>query len=95
MSAEQLAAILGSILSIAFQVIPGLKAWFDGLNADLKRLVIVGLLLVTAAGYYGLACLGLVGGVECTSAGAWAMFEFWAIAAVSNQVTYLLTKKHE
>lgn len=94
MNAEQLALITGTVLSIALQIIPGLKDWFGGLTADIKRIFIIGLLAVTAAGIFGLSCLGILDSVTCNAAGAWAMFEYWALAAVANQVAYQFIRKH-
>ena len=94
MSAEQLAIITGSVLSIAFQIIPGLKDWFEPLSSDLKRLVIIGFLAVVAAAIYGLSCTPILDYVACTSDGAWLMFEYWAAAAIANQVTYQFIRKH-
>ena len=95
MNAEQLSLIAGTVLSIALQIIPGLKDWFGGLSADIKRLFIVGVLAVTALGVFGLSCLGILDSVVCDASGAWAMFEFWALAAVANQVAYQFIRKHD
>ena len=93
MNAEQLSLVTGMVLSIGLQIIPGLKDWFDKLTADLKRLIIVALLAVVAAAIFGLSCLNVIHEVACTSAGAWLMFEYFALAAVANQVTYKLIRR--
>ena len=66
MSAELLSTIAGAILSLLFSYVPGLSGWYQklGENGDgvdggtARRLFMLGLLVLTAAGAYGLACSG-------------------------------------
>ena len=56
MTAEQIAAIAGAILSLAFSYIPGLRQKYEPLSAEVKRLVMLGLLVLVVAGVFALAC---------------------------------------
>ena len=95
MEANLLASVSGVVLSLAFSYIPGLKGWFDGIKPDYKRLVMLGALLLTAAGTYGLACIGRFSGISCDMDGIWQLIEAFVFAAVANQSAYALTPKGE
>lgn len=95
MSSELLAAVSGVVLSLAFSYIPGLRGWFDNLKPDYKRLTMLGVLLLSAAGAYGLACIGRYGVVTCDVDGIWQLVEVFIYAAVANQSAYALTPKGE
>lgn len=91
MTAEQLSALAGVILSLAFSYLPGLAPWFDKLETTVKRLVMALLLLVVAAGAFGLSCAGVVDAATCTQAGAWSLLNVFVAALVANQATYLIS----
>ena len=97
MTAEQLIAIAGAILSLAFSYIPGLKTRYEPLSDELKRLVMLGLLVLVVAGVFGLACsrfgayLGLT--VACDEPGLVALVWSLVVAVMANQSTYLITPK--
>jgi len=58
MSANTLSLIAGAALSLAFSYIPGLREDFELLDPTEKRLVMLGLLLVTTVAVEIMACLG-------------------------------------
>ena len=97
MTAEQLIAIAGAILSLAFSYIPGLKARYEPLSDEMKRLVMLGLLVLVVAGVFGLACsrfgtyLGIA--VACDEPGLVALVWALVLAIMANQSTYLITPK--
>ena len=97
MTAEQLIAIAGAILSLAFSYIPGLKTRYEPLSDELKRLVMLGLLVLVVAGVFALACsrfgayLGL--SVACNEPGLVALVWSLVVAIMANQSTYLITPK--
>ena len=94
MNAEFLAYIAGIALSLGFSYIPGMNTWYDALDAIAKRLVMAALLLLTAAGVYGLSCWGVISGyVECTQAGLVATIGFFIDALIANQAAYLISPK--
>jgi hypothetical protein len=97
MTAEQLIAIAGAILSLAFSYIPGLKTRYEPLSDELKRLVILELLALVVAGVFGLACsrfgayLGLT--MACDEPGLVALVWSLVVAVMANQSIYLITPK--
>jgi len=92
MTAELLSSIAGIVLSLLFSYVPPFKSWFDNLEGNYKRLIMLGALAVTAGGAYGLACLGLFGvGITCDMAGALGLVELFIVAAIANQSAYALS----
>ena len=93
MTAEQLAVIAGVVLSLVFSYVPGAKDWFEKLEGNTKRFVMLGALFVVAAGIFGLSCTPLYSYVTCDFAGAWQMLWVFVVAAIGNQTAYQLTPK--
>ena len=97
MNAEQLTVIAGAILSLAFSYIPGLKTRYEPLSAEMKRLVMLGLLLLVVAGVFGLACsrfgayLSEAGiKVPCDEPGLVGLVWSLVLAVMANQSTHLI-----
>ena len=93
MNAELLASVSGIVLSLAFSYIPGLNSKFGALEGDKKRLVMLGVLFLTALGFLGLSCIGRYSGVTCDVDGAWNVLKVFIYAAIGNQAAYALTPK--
>jgi hypothetical protein len=105
MNAEQLTIIAGAILSLAFSYIPGLKTSYaapsaEPLSAEMKRLVMLGLLLLVVAGVFGLACsrfgayLSEAGiKVPCDEPGLVGLVCSLVLAVMANQSTHLITPR--
>lgn len=97
MNAETLTAIAGVILSLAFSYLPGMRRRYEALDGTAKRLVMLALLTVTAAGCYALACtpyaapLGIE--VRCDAGGAVMLLRLLLSAAIANQAAYSLTPR--
>ena len=92
MNAEVLASTAGIVLSLLFSYVPKFKDWFDALDGNSKRLIMLGSLFVTAAGVFGLSCTGKFDiAVVCDLDGALGMFELFVWAAVANQTAYKLS----
>jgi len=95
LTAEQLSAIAGVVLSLAFSYIPGVRDWFDGLMPTIKRLIMAGLLLAVALGAFGLGCAGVLGQlggqVGCDQAGAIDLVTAFLAALVANQAAYAIS----
>ena len=97
MNAEQLTGLAGAILSLAFSYIPGLKTRYEPLSAEMKRLVMLGLLLLVVAGVFGLACsrfgayLSEAGiKVPCDEPGLVGLVCSLVLAVMANQSTHLI-----
>ena len=92
MTVEQLALAAGTVLSLLFSYVPKFKDWFDKLEGNEKRLIMLASLFVTAAGIFGLACTGKFDiAVACDLDGALGMFELFILAAIANQAAYKLS----
>ena len=93
MTADELSAIAGCVLSLAFSYIPGVKGWFDNLQPDQKRGIVALSLVVVALAIFGLSCGGIVATVTCDQPGALGLVEMLIAALVANQATFLLSPK--
>lgn len=93
MTAEELSAIAGVVLSLAFSYVPGVSEWFDGLAKSYKQLLMGALLVIVAGSIFGLACGGVLDVVVCDRAGALGLVKVLIAALIANQSTYLITKK--
>ena len=91
MTAEQLGAIAGVVLSLAFSYIPGVREKFGALETVKKSLVMALMLLGVAAGAFALSCAAIVVSVECSQAGAVGLVNVYLAALVTNQATYMLS----
>jgi len=93
MTAEQLAAITGIVLSLAFSYIPGVKDWFDTLQPGKKQALMGALLIAVAGTVFGLSCSGIISAVSCSQSGAIGLVNVLINALIANQSTYLITRK--
>jgi hypothetical protein len=91
MTVEQLSAIAGIILSLAFSYVPGLSDWYGGQDPAVKRLIMAGLLLVVAVGALVLSCANIIADVECTQAGLLSLIGTFIAALIANQAVYLIS----
>jgi len=96
MDADGLSLIAGAILSLIFSYVPGLNSKFANLQTEYKRLIMLGLVVLTAGGIYGLSCWGFgadIGiSVSCDKTGLFGLLRIVILSAVANQGTYGLTK---
>lgn len=94
MTAEMLSAIAGTILSLLFSYVPGLSDWYKALTETYQRLIMLGLLVLTAAAAFGLACAKWFSvPITCDQTGLEGLLVALFYAATANQVTYRLTKR--
>lgn len=91
MSAQELSALVGTVLSLGLAYIPGLKDLYDKLAAPQKALTMGVLLLVTAAGALVYACYPAEAGLwRCVSANWKLYLEAFFAALIANQSAYML-----
>ena len=93
MNADLLAGMAGVVFSLVFSYFPGLNKWYEPLPSDKKRLIMLASLVVTAAGVFALACFGKYDLVTCEAVGAWALLEYFVLAAIANQAAYQLSPR--
>lgn len=82
--------LAGAALALLFGYVPGLRQWYEALDAVRKAQVMAGLLLLAAGGLYLAACYTPWAAVECTEAGFWQLVELFIAALIANQATYTL-----
>ena len=90
---ELIPYVAGIVLSLLFSYVPKLNAKFEALEGDMKRLIMLGALLVTSAGILGVSCIGWYDIVACDQSGIKSLVEAFVAAAIANQATYMLTPK--
>lgn len=92
MSAEALTQIVAVFLSLAFSYIPGLSDWYGKLTSEVKRLIMLVLLVLTAAAIFGISCAKWIEtGVTCDKAGALGLLQAVLWAIITNQAVYEIT----
>jgi hypothetical protein len=95
MSAESLSLIAGTFLSLVFSYIPGAKDWFKQFEPEIKRLIMLGLILVSAAAVFGLSCMGwgidLGINLSCNRSGLLGLIQQIVIAIIANQSIYAIS----
>ena len=99
MSAESLSLVAGTVLSLTFSYIPGVRNWFIGFDPVIKRLIMLVLLALTAGVIYGLSCLGwgFVWGItlSCDRSGLLGLLEQFVIAIIANQSIFAISPHKE
>ena len=92
-TSELIVGAAGVVLSLVFSYIPGLRTWYAGLKDEIKRLIMLGLLLLTAGAIFGLICYGLIvsGNIACDKNGIIGLVKLFVLALIANQSTYLIT----
>jgi hypothetical protein len=93
MTPELISSIAGILLSLMFSYIPGVNAWYENLEGTYKRLIMLGLLFMVAAGIFGLGCANLISDVACTKEDALRMLQVFITALIANQTTFLVSPK--
>jgi hypothetical protein len=95
MTPETLALIAGVILSLVFSYIPGLNTKFAALASEVKRGIMLGLVVIVGAVAFGLTCAGLGDSfgitLVCTQAGLVELIQSIVLVAIANQATYGLS----
>lgn len=88
----ELAFYAGAVLSLVFSYVPGVKDWYEPLNPTKKRLVMLGLLLLTAVGVLAYQCRG---DGACYTATLETVISAFVSAVIANQAAFALTPKAE
>ena len=97
MTPQALAALASTILSLLFSYIPGFKSWYQPLEATTKRLVMLALVCLSAAGAFGMTCAGwgdqLNLNLTCSPEGALGLFSTLVSALAANQAVFLISPR--
>jgi hypothetical protein len=97
MAAESLSLIAGTVLSLLFSYVPGVKGWFLPLDPQVKRLIMLGLIILSAGTIFGLACLdwGAEFGITlvCNQTGLFSLVRQVVLAIIANQGIYAISPR--
>jgi len=93
MTAERLGAIAGLGLTLIFSYAPGLSVWYEKQSGQVKSLIMLAALVVSAGAIFGLSCYSPWQIVQCTEEAAWGLGEMLFYAIVLNVSSHALTKK--
>lgn len=93
MTTEELVAIVGAILAILFAYVPGFANWFNPLGAEVKRLIMAGLLIAVAGVIFGLSCANILLRVTCDFQGAWGLIIAVLAGIIANQSLFAILPK--
>ena len=95
MSAESLVLIAGAVLALAFAYVPGLSAWYEQLQGQMKAAIMGGLMIVAAVAVFALSCYTsapYAGLPVCEAGLGWRLGEIVMLALLGlagNQGVYL------
>ena len=92
---EVIASLAGALLSLVFSYVPGLSGRFAALQPEHKRLIMAGLMVVVAAGAFGLACFGLLSGLVCDRPGVIQLGWVLVMAITANQAMFQISKRSQ
>ena len=96
MSPEQIAAIVGIVVSLALEYIPVFKDWYNSLPDSQQKLLALGVGFGVVAGAFGLGCWGLMAPYwACSWPGAWDALLVWLAYVLANQATYAIFLKKD
>lgn len=94
LTSDLLALIAGAVLSLGFSYIPGLRTRYAKLDDTTKRGYMAILLLIVAAGLFGLQCTNILFiGIACTHAGAQSIVWIFILALVGNQSAFSISPR--
>jgi hypothetical protein len=97
MSAETLSLITGTLLSLFFSYVPGIHNWYTNFEPIIKRLIMLGLLLLVSVSIYGFSCLGWAAdwgiSITCSKTGLQTLIKQTVLAIIANQSIYSLSPK--
>jgi hypothetical protein len=93
LNAESVSVLLGGLAAIAFDWVPGLSGWFDGLSKSRKQQLILVVLAGLVGGVAFAGCRGWFDtGFACQPSSLPDLLRVLLAAAASNQAIHLLTK---
>jgi hypothetical protein len=95
LTAESLSLTAGTLLSLVFSYVPGAKGWFMQFDPQVKRLIMLGLIIMTACIVFGLACLEWAAefgiSVSCSQSGLFGLVRQAVLAIIANQGIYAIS----
>jgi len=93
MTAEQISAIAGVLLSLFFSYFPKVRDWFDALQPNQKRIVMLGIMAAVILALFGGSCVKLVNAFACTWIGAGDALWLFVLCVIANQSAYAISPR--
>ena len=95
MTADTISGAAAVLWAVIFAYLPKLNTKFAVLDETYKRLIMLGILAITAGGAYGLACAGWLTALfsttlTCDQAGLQTVIRAFILAVIANQGTYMI-----
>jgi hypothetical protein len=92
--------IVGAVFSIVADIFPGFSTWFETKSKNVKRWVMLSLLLAVSGAIFGLNCWVVTAPiivkyvlVTCSEAGFLDLVEVFVLTIIGNQAAFLLLPK--
>jgi hypothetical protein len=95
MTAQSLALVAGSVISLVFEYVPGVQSWYNELTDKAQRLVMLFVLLLVPTAALGFTCIGWYEYFPCSAVGIKEAIEMFVAAVLANQTTYALILKKD
>jgi len=89
---NMLSAAVGILASLLFSYVPGLRVWYAKLSDGYKRLVMLVVIVVSAALLAASSCLNLWPAITCNKSGFMKVGEAVLYCLIANQSTYLISQ---
>ena len=86
-------AVLGVVVSLLFEYVPGLSGWYNGLKDEYQQLFMLGVLALVVGGAFGLSCADWEYFYTCDQLGAKDAIYAFVGALVGSQGAYLISPK--
>lgn len=93
MTSNELSALAGVLLSLAFSYLPGLRTWYADQSPEVRSLVMLVALLSAGLLAFAVSCSGIQQVVACSEPGVKSLLVAFGSAAAANVTTYTLTKR--
>lgn len=91
-TAEFIAGAAGALISLIFSYLPGLRTWYAEKSATFKRLFMLGVVVLTSAGIFGLGCANILStNLVCSKQGILQLAIVIGTALITNQSVFVIT----
>lgn len=90
---ELIGAAAGTLLSVLFAYIPGVKPWFEALPGVNKRLVLFAAMFVVSVAIFALGCVRVAFGLTCDGDGAFRVVYILTAAVIASQTAFVIEGK--
>lgn len=92
-TSESLALIVGTVVSLVFSYFPGLNTWYAAKEEPVKKLIMIGLMVVVSGAIFGLGCANILNmdGFICAKDSVLQFVSILIASVIANQGTYKIS----